>query len=853
MSLENQYIKSKLWLWISYILPILVGLIAGFILIRWLVQPELMTELFPMQFNTALCFILYSIALLGLCYGCKKVSKLAVLAVLFIALITLIQYGIKKDLGIDTLFIAPLVSINSIFLGKMAPNTAIAFIFISLSLILALFNFKFLQQRILSVSLLASIGLALGLFSLIGYLTNIETAYAWVPFTRMSLYTAVCFVFLGLATISYIWYHEKTEAPWLPIPIFIILFTLTLSITASIYIEETLNYNKLLKNNGQNAANQTHQSLESLIQALNRMATRWNTSGGTSERLWQADARAYLKDFPYLIALELLDDKLRIRSIEPYLSNANLIGQNLNTDPERQQLVQQALLKKTAVFSNILNLKQNGSGVLCFIPLYKDKKFAGMMVAVFKTSDFFNTIFTQSSFPLYSISIYQQRNRIFSNTLSNDSNPSSFYQTSVNYKNLQWTIVLQPAQPFSNTYLVVFFIGFIMTLLMTWCIYLLIRSFEKTNSLRERKERYRMIVDGIKDYAIILLTPDGKISSWNTSAQVLKGYTEQEILGQHFSIFFEKEEQSNPLCITILETAKLKGKYEDEHKQFRKDGSHFWASLLVQPLYNSNNQLVGFATITRDITTRRELELQQLKLIALIEGSSDFVGISNLEGNLQYHNSCAKQMVGLPDDYDMTRLKIADMHPPWAAKLVHHQGIPAVFSKGFWKCETALLHQDGREIPVLQTLNLIRDSKGNPVCFTTIMRDITERKMQEEALRASEETFRSAIHYAAIGMALVSIEGKWLKVNHALCQMLGYREDELLTSDFQLITHPDDLEIDLNYIQKMLSKKIDNYQLEKRYFHKNRTIIWILLNISLVWDNDGKPKYFIAQIQNISD
>ncbi|MES1026084.1 diguanylate cyclase [Gloeocapsa sp. BRSZ] len=122
----------------------------------------------------------------------------------------------------------------------------------------------------------------------------------------------------------------------------------------------------------------------------------------------------------------------------------------------------------------------------------------------------------------------------------------------------------------------------------------------------------------------------------------------------------------------------------------------------------------------------------------------------------------------------------------------------------------------------------------------------------KEALRESEERFRSAFDYAAIGMALVAPNGTWLKVNRAICEIVGYSEQELLATNFQSITHPDDLDVDLHYARQLSSGEIRTCQLEKRYFHKLGHIVWILLSVSLVRDSHGDPLYFIAQIQDIT-
>ena len=126
-------------------------------------------------------------------------------------------------------------------------------------------------------------------------------------------------------------------------------------------------------------------------------------------------------------------------------------------------------------------------------------------------------------------------------------------------------------------------------------------------------------------------------------------------------------------------------------------------------------------------------------------------------------------------------------------------------------------------------------------------------KAANEKLQESEEKFRSAFDYAAIGMALISPTGKFIKVNSALCQLLGYRADELLQKDFQAITHAEDLDADLEFTRQMLADEINTYQMEKRYIHQLGHLVWVQLSVSLVRDETEKPLYFISQIQDISE
>jgi PAS domain S-box-containing protein len=120
-----------------------------------------------------------------------------------------------------------------------------------------------------------------------------------------------------------------------------------------------------------------------------------------------------------------------------------------------------------------------------------------------------------------------------------------------------------------------------------------------------------------------------------------------------------------------------------------------------------------------------------------------------------------------------------------------------------------------------------------------------------EALTA-DSLFQNAFEFAAIEMALVSPEGKWLRVNRSVCDITGYSEAELLERTFQDITHPDDLDLDLANVKKMLAGKIKTYQMEKRYIHKNGSIMWVMLSVSLAHNKSGVPLFFIGQIQDIT-
>ena len=134
---------------------------------------------------------------------------------------------------------------------------------------------------------------------------------------------------------------------------------------------------------------------------------------------------------------------------------------------------------------------------------------------------------------------------------------------------------------------------------------------------------YHLLVQSIKDYAIFMLDPAGKISSWNVGAERMKGYMEEEIIGKHFSIFYLQEDKDNQKPEKELEIAIEKEKYEEEGWRIRKDGGRFWANVIITPVYNEAKDHVGFAKVTRDLTEKRRSEelylllLEQVKEYAL--------------------------------------------------------------------------------------------------------------------------------------------------------------------------------------------------------------------------------------------
>ncbi len=175
-----------------------------------------------------------------------------------------------------------------------------------------------------------------------------------------------------------------------------------------------------------------------------------------------------------------------------------------------------------------------------------------------------------------------------------------------------------------------------------------------------------------------------------------------------------------------------------------------------------------------------------------------------------------------------------------------------LYATGRWQGKLLHTRKDGSTVAVASQWAVDRDERGRPVGILEVNNDITDLNRAEERLRQSEEKFRATFEQAAVGLAHVAPDGRWLRVNHRLRELLGYPGDQLLELKFQDITHPEDLDADLCQLRKLLAGQISTYTLDKRYVRKDGSVIWAALTVSLVRQPAGEPDYFIAVIQDLS-
>ncbi|MBV5305238.1 MAG: PAS domain S-box protein [Desulfobulbaceae bacterium] len=166
---------------------------------------------------------------------------------------------------------------------------------------------------------------------------------------------------------------------------------------------------------------------------------------------------------------------------------------------------------------------------------------------------------------------------------------------------------------------------------------------------------------------------------------------------------------------------------------------------------------------------------------------------------------------------------------------------------------TVLIARDGREFPVHDSAAPIKTASGAMLGVVLIFRDDSTAVKAQEELRLSNLRFQSTFNLAAVGIAHLAPNGSFLRVNKKFCDIVGYSREQLLATNFQAITHPEDLNSDLHQIEQMLARKMDHYTLEKRYIRQDGSLIWVQITVALAWKDDGSPNFFISMVEDITD
>jgi PAS domain S-box-containing protein len=268
--------------------------------------------------------------------------------------------------------------------------------------------------------------------------------------------------------------------------------------------------------------------------------------------------------------------------------------------------------------------------------------------------------------------------------------------------------------------------------------------------------RYRMLVDAVTDYAIYMLDPNGIVTSWNAGARRFKGYEEAEILGESFSRFYTDEDQKTGLPWRALEIAEREGKFEAEGWRVRKDGTQFWAYVVIDPIWDNEGNLLGFAKVTRDLTERMKAEAaihashEQFRL--LVQGVTDYaIFMISPEGNVASWNAGAQRIKGYAPE-EIIGKHFSTFYTEEDRKAGRPQkALETARRDGRYEKEGWRVRKDGTKFWANVVLDAVYNDDGSLLGFAKITRDITERMNAQRALDETREALIQAQKMEAIG------------------------------------------------------------------------------------------------------
>jgi PAS domain S-box-containing protein len=263
------------------------------------------------------------------------------------------------------------------------------------------------------------------------------------------------------------------------------------------------------------------------------------------------------------------------------------------------------------------------------------------------------------------------------------------------------------------------------------------------------EDPFRLLVQSIVDYAIYMLDAEGRVTSWNPGAERIKGFAEDEIAGRHFSTFYIEEDRAAGVPDKALATARREGKYEAEGWRVRKDGSRFWAMVVIDAIKDESGKVVGFAKITRDMTEKRAAQQALLEaerhFRILVQGVTDYaIYMLDPNGRVSSWNAGAQRIKGYAPD-EIIGQHFSRFYTPEDLEIdVPGTAVETARTSGRYEAEGWRMRKDGTRFWASVVIDAIKDEAGKLIGFAKITRDMTEKRDNQLRLEQSrEQLFRS--------------------------------------------------------------------------------------------------------------
>jgi len=379
------------------------------------------------------------------------------------------------------------------------------------------------------------------------------------------------------------------------------------------------------------------------------------------------------------------------------------------------------------------------------------------------------------------------------------------------------------------------------------------REQERTEQDRlASEEKFRLLLDGVKEYAIYMLDPEGRVVSWNAGAENLKGYRAEEILGQHFFCFYTAKDREDDVPNQELQKAISLGRFASQGERVRKDGSAFWADVVIAPLHDEAGKLRGFSKVVRDVTERKraeqKLRASENRYRTLAENLPQMVFVKDRASvNVSCNQTFARSLGIRPEEY--VGKTDYDFFPAELAEKYRSDDQRVMESGKTEEIEEEYI-RDGEKSSVQTVKTPLRDAAGNVTGILGIFWDITERKRVQEQLRQSSLYTRSLIEASLDPLVTISREGKITDVNEATEKVTGVSRRQLIGSDFSTyFTEPESAR--RGYEQVFAQGAVQDYPLAIR--RTTGEVTNVLYNASVFRSESGEVEGVFAAARDVTE
>jgi PAS domain S-box-containing protein len=378
-------------------------------------------------------------------------------------------------------------------------------------------------------------------------------------------------------------------------------------------------------------------------------------------------------------------------------------------------------------------------------------------------------------------------------------------------------------------------------------------------ALQESEERLRLLVESVKDYAIYMLDPEGRVASWNAGAERITGYLAAEVIGRHFSMFYPTEDVAQCKPARELEIAVAEDRYEEEGWRIRKGGQRFWGSIVLTSVYDGRGVLRGFAKVVRDLTDRRRAEEllrhSEQRNRLLLESVKDYaIFMLDADGRVATWNAGAQAMKGYRGDEVLGRHVSIFYTPEDAQRGLPAQLLRAAAATGRSDDEGWRVRRDGSRFWADVVLSPVKDVAGRLIGFAKVTRDLTIQREAAERLRHSEERLRLMVESVRdYAIFMLDAAGRVATWNSGAERLNGYRAAEVIGRPVSILYEPSDVARGLAAHEIEVATRDGRFEDEGWRVRKDGSRYWASVILTAVQDGGGRLVGFTKVTRDLTE